>query len=542
MYSAAIVGAIGNAALATTMNYIGAWSSTTAYSTGNVVIYKNQVYYAVAASTNVTPIPTATQWKLLGTNGMDYRGAWNNATTYQVGSVVTYNSQNYYSLLATNLNKDPNSQTSYWALIGTIGNTVVSGAGAPLSTQGVVGDFWIDTTNKIVYGPKTSSGWPLLGTSMIGTQGPMGNAGPQGAAGAQGLQGPQGAAGAQGSAGAQGTPGPQGAVGPQGSAGTQGMSGPQGSIGPQGPAGHQGAVGPQGSIGPQGSAGSQGTPGPQGSIGPQGPAGSQGTAGPQGSIGPQGSAGSQGTPGPQGPQGTAGAQGAQGPQGSVGPQGTAGAQGTSGPQGALGPQGSAGAQGAQGPQGSVGPQGTAGAQGTSGPQGALGPQGSAGAQGAQGPQGSVGPQGTAGAQGALGPKGDTGPQGAAGPQGSVGAQGPQGPGGLLSNLGFYHARITITSLSPTFAASVSRSNIPSLSLDANYIYISKSDVSNLPDCFMFTQGVTVTIVAYNIFATLGTPNEYYDSWQMYWRVSSTGSITPYNANVFDLDLLCPVTN
>lgn len=217
-------------AQATTMNYLSTWAGTTSYAAGSVVVYNNEVYYAVAASKNSAPTPVNTAWKLIGRNGMDYKGAWSNSTTYRIGAVVNYGGQNYYSLQATNLNQDPTTQTAYWVLVGTNGNTIKSGAGAPLSTAGSIGDFWIDTTNKVIFGPKTASGWPLLGTNMVGAQGPKGDAGaagPTGPAGATGATGPAGAAGATGAtgaAGATGAPGADGAAGPQGPKGDSGLS------------------------------------------------------------------------------------------------------------------------------------------------------------------------------------------------------------------------------------------------------------------------------------------------------------------------------
>ena len=54
-----------------------------------------------------------------------------------------------------------------------------------------------------------------------------------------------------------------------------GPEGPKGDTGAQGPAGAQGATGPQG---PKGDTGAQGPAGPQGATGPQGPAGTSGIA------------------------------------------------------------------------------------------------------------------------------------------------------------------------------------------------------------------------------------------------------------------------
>jgi hypothetical protein len=70
-----------------------------------------------------------------------------------------------------------------------------------------------------------------------------------------------------------------------------------GDQGPAGPQGEQGVEGPTGPAGPQGDQGIQGPSGPQGDQGLQGPAGSQGEQGIQGPTGPQGE---QGPAGPAG--------------------------------------------------------------------------------------------------------------------------------------------------------------------------------------------------------------------------------------------------
>jgi len=62
---------------------------------------------------------------------------------------------------------------------GAAGSKIYSGSGAPPSTTGVNGDYFLDSTDYLLYGPKTSSGW---GTP-ISLQGPAGPAGPQGPAG-----------------------------------------------------------------------------------------------------------------------------------------------------------------------------------------------------------------------------------------------------------------------------------------------------------------------------------------------------------------------
>lgn len=62
---------------------------------------------------------------------------------------------------------------------GTAGSQIYKGSGTPPAATGVNGDYYLDSTNFLLYGPKTSAGW---GTP-IALQGPAGPAGPQGPAG-----------------------------------------------------------------------------------------------------------------------------------------------------------------------------------------------------------------------------------------------------------------------------------------------------------------------------------------------------------------------
>jgi hypothetical protein len=131
---------------------------------------------------------------------------------------------------------------------GADGRTIFSGSSAPLVSQGLVGDFYVDTAAMMIYGPKGSEGWGL-GSSLIGSvgeQGPQGEVGPIGPAGERG---PQGLVGPEGPKGDKGERGEIGPVGPQGEQGPQGEAGPPGPVGPsgeQGPAGAAGAKGDQG--------------------------------------------------------------------------------------------------------------------------------------------------------------------------------------------------------------------------------------------------------------------------------------------------------
>jgi hypothetical protein len=65
---------------------------------------------------------------------------------------------------------------------GADGKTVRSGAGSPAAGLGVDGDFYIDTSNNLIYGPKTGGSWGS-GTSIVGPAGPTGATGAAGADG-----------------------------------------------------------------------------------------------------------------------------------------------------------------------------------------------------------------------------------------------------------------------------------------------------------------------------------------------------------------------
>jgi len=54
---------------------------------------------------------------------------------------------------------------------GEDGSTVLNGAGAPADSLGNNGDFYLDTTNNKVYGPKVGGAWPASGVSLVGPPG-----------------------------------------------------------------------------------------------------------------------------------------------------------------------------------------------------------------------------------------------------------------------------------------------------------------------------------------------------------------------------------
>lgn len=177
----------------------------------------------------------------------------------------------------------------------TVVNTILSGPGVPAKSLGINGDFYIDTKNLNLYGPKTKGVWkvttslraqevPVVSnivgeTGAMGQTGPKGDKGAPGEKGATGATGPQGVQGLTGAVGATGTKGETGATGPAGATGAMGATGPAGTQGIQGvkgDTGETGATGPQGPTGPQGSTGAQGLTGATGATGPAGPQGDAG--------------------------------------------------------------------------------------------------------------------------------------------------------------------------------------------------------------------------------------------------------------------------
>ena len=160
-------------------------------------------------------------------------------------------------------------------------NTFLNGLGAPNATNGIDGDFYLDTLSSNLYGPKKKGKWPLP-KNLVGPVGPQGPVGKQGSEGKVGDKGATtSSAGTQGIQGIPGTPGPAGSSGPSGGAGVAGSVGATGAPGPQGSPGSAGAPG----VGATGLQGVAGTPGSTGARGPIGETGTVGADGPQGTAG-----------------------------------------------------------------------------------------------------------------------------------------------------------------------------------------------------------------------------------------------------------------
>lgn len=177
-------------------------------------------------------------------------------------------------------------------------NTILSGSSVPAKTLGINGDFYIDTKNLNLYGPKTKGVWkvttslrpkePVAASVVVGDTGPAGSTG---ATGQQGDKGDKGLTGEKGATGATGLQGDKGFTGATGFTGSTGATGATGSTGATGLKGDSGTAGATGTTGATGLKGESGTAGTTGSAGAQGAQGIQGVKGETGTAGAQGEAG-----------------------------------------------------------------------------------------------------------------------------------------------------------------------------------------------------------------------------------------------------------
>ena len=183
----------------------------------------------------------------------------------------------------------------------TVVNTILSGTGVPSKTRGINGDFYIDTKNLNLYGPKIKGVWKIT-TSLRATEIPV----ISNIIGESGATGQTGATGEKGDKGDKGATGDKGANGDKGATGLTGLQGIQGLTGSTGATGATGSTGATGATGLTGLAGAIGLTGASGLAGAIGATGSAGTAG---AVGAKGETGTQGIQGVKGETGTAGAAG-----------------------------------------------------------------------------------------------------------------------------------------------------------------------------------------------------------------------------------------
>jgi len=96
------------------INFLGAYSSGTAYKPGDAVTHGANLYLAENPTTGNTP-PNATYWSLIA-SGIQYNGVFSTSVQYQKDDVVSYGGSVYIALQDTVTNAPSSSaNTAYWA-------------------------------------------------------------------------------------------------------------------------------------------------------------------------------------------------------------------------------------------------------------------------------------------------------------------------------------------------------------------------------------------------------------------------------------------
>ena len=80
----------------------------------------------------------------------------------------------------TIIEKNNTATVSVPGMQGPRGSSILNGHGLPSSSIGEISDYYLDADTDILYGPKTSSGWPSSGILLQGTQGVQGAKGETG--------------------------------------------------------------------------------------------------------------------------------------------------------------------------------------------------------------------------------------------------------------------------------------------------------------------------------------------------------------------------
>jgi len=94
------------------IDFKGAYNNATAYKIGDLVSEGAKGYICIADSTGNRP-PNATYWTTI-VDGIQYEGEYSGSTTYQAGDVVSYGGSAYICILRTTGNAP--TDTTYWNL------------------------------------------------------------------------------------------------------------------------------------------------------------------------------------------------------------------------------------------------------------------------------------------------------------------------------------------------------------------------------------------------------------------------------------------
>lgn len=144
----------------TASTFGNAWIASKDYNANDVVQGSDGEFYVSLVNGNVNnnPVTTSGYWTFL------YSVEWSAGTTYNLGSVVTYNTIVYQSLQNANLNKNPSTETSWWVPIQLVWSSTATYAinANVVGTDGILyTSLQNANTNHI---PASSPSW-WVGTS-----------------------------------------------------------------------------------------------------------------------------------------------------------------------------------------------------------------------------------------------------------------------------------------------------------------------------------------------------------------------------------------
>lgn len=97
------------------MDFKGVYDAATTYELNDIVSYGANAYVYKFATSTAGNLPTNTTYWALMTSGVQYEGAWSNATAYQAKDIVTFGPKAYIALSA-HTGQDPTNAT-YWEVL-----------------------------------------------------------------------------------------------------------------------------------------------------------------------------------------------------------------------------------------------------------------------------------------------------------------------------------------------------------------------------------------------------------------------------------------
>ena len=110
----------------------GNYAHGNSYKTGETVQYGGNNYVAIANHTNQYPAningTTNSAYWVLNLEGFNYRAAYSNVTTYNIGDVVLYEGTSYVQIKDRQLNVTPGTDATVW-------NTLTAGAAGNVLTE-----------------------------------------------------------------------------------------------------------------------------------------------------------------------------------------------------------------------------------------------------------------------------------------------------------------------------------------------------------------------------------------------------------------------